>query len=62
MPIYPCLVFRCISQRYFDLRNEVRGVWINYVVRGFMKLPKYYGGAEIKGDEIGINCGAYVVE
>lgn len=27
-----------------------------------MKLPKYYGGAEIKGDEIGINCGAYVVE
>jgi hypothetical protein len=45
-PNNPCLHlhafssgFVCIFQIYFDLRNEVMGVWINYVRRSFIKLP-----------------------
>jgi hypothetical protein len=37
------LGFLCVSQRYFDLRNEVMGVWINHVMMSFMKLPKCNG-------------------
>jgi hypothetical protein len=27
------------------------GVWINHVMKSFMKFPKYNGGDKIKGDE-----------
>ena len=51
-----------MSQRYFDLRNKVMGVWINDVMRSGMKLPKYNGGGKIKGYEMGVDCGRCFVE
>ena len=38
------------------------GVWINHVMKRFMKLPKYNSGGKIKGDEMGVNCGTNFVE
>jgi hypothetical protein len=37
------------------------GVLINYIMRSFVKLPKYNCGCKIKGDKMDVNCGMYVV-